>query len=228
MNSVMSMALQVDQVTIDPSLRLYIPFNEGVGDVAKDYSQYGNNGVFTDVEWGINGGIFNGTSAYINCGNNGSLDITEAITIEAWVKSTGSGLRGYAGSTANNYGIFIDADNRINLYKGTSILRGDSILSADIWYHIVLTYNGTASIFYLNGTFEKSEVVDGSLRIQYIGTDMPNDEPFDGTIDQVKIYNRALSALEVLSHYKGGRAMHDILADYFKLGQGKLGISLLG
>lgn len=37
MNLAMAAALQADKTTIDPSLRLYIPFNEGVGSVAKDW-----------------------------------------------------------------------------------------------------------------------------------------------------------------------------------------------
>lgn len=75
---------------IDPNTRLYVPFNEGVGDLAKDYSQYCNHAQLTDVEWspdGFNGaGEFNGSSSFGNCGNDASLNITDEITIEVWPK----------------------------------------------------------------------------------------------------------------------------------------------
>lgn len=67
--------------TIDQNTKLYCPFNEGIGDVAKDYSQYGNNAVLTDIKWGLGGGdntgIFNGESSYGNCGNDVSLEFNE-------------------------------------------------------------------------------------------------------------------------------------------------------
>ena len=80
MKPIMAKAIGYMQPTIDPNMRLYVPFNEGVGAIAKDYSQYGNHAQFTDVEWSIgkggNTGVFNGTSSYCDCGNDASLNFS--------------------------------------------------------------------------------------------------------------------------------------------------------
>ena len=77
----------------DSALVLYIPFDEGSGNESRDLSGFNNHAVFNDgVEWGFsergNVGVFNGISAYCNCGNAASLNIAETFTIEAWIQPT--------------------------------------------------------------------------------------------------------------------------------------------
>ena len=215
-------------VMIDPSLRLYIPFNESVGDVAKDYSQYGNNGVFTDVKWGTNGGLFNGTSAFVNCGNDPSLNITDAITIEVWVKTTQDTDREaiiskyqdssnfafifYRRTSASNNVLRV----QIKLDNVVSNVAGTTPVTKNVWHHVVFTIDASNNaMIYLDGVDDTSggAVISnrnnlGDLRIGE--TVDPYWNSIKGTIDEVMIYNRALSADEIKRKFERGKAAHDL------------------
>jgi len=217
--------LEAGKITIDPSLRLYIPFNEGIGDAAKDYSQYGNNGVLIDVEWGIQGGVFNGTSAYVNCGSDPSLSITDAITIEAWVKPDSvTGVneivndRGdFDGETNFEFRI---RDGGLNLYWYNTIWRGwssaDDVCVTDKWQHIAVTRATGNPILYVNGVEKAGYWRHGSdapmlanINPVIIGVQIPNIAHFDGSIGEVRIYSRALSALEIKTMYENERGKYE-------------------
>ena len=80
-------------------------------------------------------------------------------------------------------------------------------LSPSYWYHIVAVYNGTTVALYVNGQLEASasasgQVVSGTDNT-YIGYEGVVDH-FNGTIDEIAIYNRSLNASEILDHYMRG------------------------
>jgi len=60
-----------------------------------DRSKYRNDGVVHGAKWKADAFYFNGSSNYVNCGSSNSLNITEAITIEAWIKKYGWGNSNY-------------------------------------------------------------------------------------------------------------------------------------
>ena len=71
----------------------YWKFDEGKGNIAKDSLGMGNDGTISGgatYTKGVSGsGLkFDGVDGYVDCGNNASLNITDTITIEAWVKTT--------------------------------------------------------------------------------------------------------------------------------------------
>jgi len=83
------------------------------------------------------------------------------------------------------------------------------------WYHVVGTYDGTRFRAYVNGNEEPSSYVDETSAALAIGTtplrfgqnnDWEGSAPFPGTIDEVAIYGRALSASEIQHHYDAGVA----------------------
>jgi len=199
---------------IDPGLRLHVPFTEGIGNVAKDYSRHHNHAAFTDVEWGIgkngNAGKFNGTSAFCDCGNDESLNITDEITIEAWVKPNDiSGdraivVKGDRDVLTTNYH-FGFTNNKLNFvsYDGSNWHDLQSDLSPTVgeWQHLAAVYTGTKVRFYKNGVEDEKDynyaliANDDVLRIGNRKYSVPNYQ-FNGTIDEVRIYNRALSAAQ--------------------------------
>lgn len=87
-------------------------------------------------------------------------------------------------------------------------------MSNNTWYHIVAVYNGTSMKIYKNGTeLPGSTTFSGNISTnsynvtigQIAGTpDSWNAYRWNGTIDEVKIYNRALSASEILADYRAG------------------------
>ena len=156
-------AIRYMEPDIDYNTRLYIPFNEGTGSVAKDYSQFGNHADLTDVLWGIgiNGsaGIFNGSTSVGNCGNDASLNITDAITAAAYVNSSANGSIVWRGTDGTNgmWGLDYDSGKLRILYA-----TENSFFAADILSGVIPVTDGTRH--YVVGTFDGSNMrlyVDG-------------------------------------------------------------------
>ena len=201
------------QPDIDPNTRLYVPFNEGVGDVAKDYSQYGNHAQLTDVEWsneGFNGaGKFNGSSSYGDCGNDVSLNITAVISIDATVKANVLQLdKGI---------VVVDSRQGFWQYQSTKIRgwirKGDHsdfvivVSSADLieineWYQIVQIFDGNNLRLYANGNNVGTTSYVGTMyeiggTRWTIGAFSAVAQYFNGTINNVIISSTAKSAAQI-------------------------------
>jgi len=191
-----------------------------------DYSGLGNNGTITNATWNTSGKFgsalqFDGSNDYVNAGNDTSLNITNAITIETWVYpfdyngdryfmskgdwSDAWGLEVY-GDAPNGKGfffIFSCTGGAVQAYK-----YGD-IMDINKWYHLVATYDTTNGLkAYVNGTLEASASANGGIKSTnkalFIGARNGLYNFFNGIIDEVAIYNRSLSADEILEHYKRG------------------------
>ena len=156
---------------------------------------------------------FNGTDDFIDCGNDESLSPTDAITIEAWVKPNdittdqiilfkgNSDWQGYSIRLRNN--ILNFNINSEGAYAATKTLP-----SANAWYHIVGTYNKNLSSnqikIYVNSVEGTPDTYNGDINSGSINLILGRKgiEPsryFNGTIDEVRIYNRALSADEIIA-----------------------------
>ncbi len=203
--------------------------NEGRGHTATDLSSNGNDGALTLMDtstcWvdGKTGNClkFDGIDDYVDCGNNDNLNITDAITIEAWVNGTQlqSLSEDYAGILGKGNDYNIRYNRILDRFYARFIIGGEAkypnIMSNPVegtWYHLVVTYdkNGGANNFkcYVNGANTYSYTYTGS-----IGT---NDEHlkigysyryFNGLIDSVKIYNRALTQDEIYEHHIKGKTI---------------------
>jgi MSHA biogenesis protein MshQ len=92
--------------------------------------------------------------------------------------------------------------------NNASQLDSTTAVSLGQWSHVALVYNGTNRTFYVNGVFAGSgnapkiaSVNDTST----IGNVVPNDDAsFNGEIDEVSVYNRALSSDEIAAIYLAG------------------------
>ena len=91
------------------------------------------------------------------------------------------------------------------------------------WYHLVVTYNGTTTNLFVNGIqFNEtrdthggrkkfSESIVSSTENLLIGAALPPlERPFNGTIDEVRIYNRTLNSSEILSHFEEFAPVHNL------------------
>ena len=202
-----------------------------------DQTPYSNHGTsanaasFTTDRMGNSNGAmtFNGTDDYVDCGSHESLNITDAITIEAWVKNNDWNTRNYIfskgyGQTTGDaawwlYGL--DGYVRFHIfttYEHTEVLTS---LSNLVWYHIVATYDKDAGSenlkLYVNAEIKNQKTLTGTIyevtqpvRIGNIGTFLGNDYYFNGTIDEVRIYNRALSAEEIKANYEKYKAKFSV------------------
>ena len=207
---------------MDPDCKLYLPFNEVAGSRCADLSGNGNTGTATGTT--IIDGVFgkardfDGTDDYIDCGSDSSLNVTDAITVEGWFKlgtldGAGHYIVGKYGTTS------ITPSYRLLHLNGglvgfsvrdassVEVLANTGNLYDSKWHHVVGVKSGTTAYIYADGTQVDSDT-DSSLNYQ--GNDRPVlvgrvlDVYFDGAVDEVRIYSRALTADEIYLHYLAG------------------------
>ncbi len=189
---------------------------------ADDSSGNNNHGtLFGNPQWvaGKIGGAlqFDGTDVYIDCGNGPSLDITGEITIAAWIYPTGSGNSNFprivdkssgTSSTGPGYKIYPRvAENYIlTLSAGGTDRRSSSSIVLNTWNYLAFIITGTQWRLFLNGTWEEWNVttlpssVNNSL---FIGRSSTTGRHFVGMMDEVRIYNRALTPEEIQQAMEG-------------------------
>lgn len=202
---------------VDDSLILWIrgQGSRGLSDKVLDLSGKNNHGTIIGATWSntplnhpcLN---FDGTDDYVNAGKASSLDITGAFTIEMWVKiPTGAATDNYLlakhnGTTAQ-YTVVLDANAKIIVGTTAGSLQGVGVLSRDVWYHIAVGRDASSNGFiYLNGlvdvigTLGVPSSVDVNLNIPGRTTGLFGQQ---SVIDEVRIYNRALSMSEISNLY---------------------------
>jgi len=145
--------------------------------------------------------------------DNAGLDITDAITLEAWVYWDGSSNKGILGrwhndSNNRNYLLYKATATNVNFYINTSAIATYSSLSATKgWTHIVGTYNRTNAVLYVDGvqqatTAHTTAISTGTLPVE-IGRNFTTiNQALTAPIAQPRIYNRALTAEEVARNYQ--------------------------
>ena len=142
----------------------------------------------------------------------GMEDLTE-LTISAWVclseDNSGWGTIGFKGDLG--YGICLHSDKRTFYYVHKSWkepgdpLTSSTVMDPGVWYHVAGTFNGTKDCLYVNGILEASQditipVSNNPGEPFWIGNtkDYPNSYLKDGKVDDLRIYNRGLTAEEVM------------------------------
>jgi len=213
---------------LSDSLVSYWSFNEGTGITAYDQWE-GNNGTLGgDPEWKSGGECvsgkcleFDGTSAYVDCGNDESLNASTEVTIEAWVKF--NSVLAYipivskrsAWSTPSGYHLAFDYTtvNGIEV-RGRShnyARATEAGLLTGQWYYIVgvLSNDGLKNKVYINAidktnSVSTTEILEDNTNNIYIGSKPELDSFFNGFIDEVRIYNSAASITQIQSQYLAG------------------------
>ena len=180
-----------------------------------DVSGNNNNGTIGGAAWSSSGRFgsalsFNGSSSLVTVPESASLDLKTALTLEAWVKPTAAAngfqaivfkempsdtayylyRSGY--SAAPLGGVYIGSEQTVTATNG---------LTLNSWNHLAVTYNGTVEQLYVNGSLVASRSQSGTVQtssgVLHIGGDSLWGEYFLGFIDEIRIYNRALSATEI-------------------------------
>jgi hypothetical protein len=189
-------------------------FEEGSGTTTADASGLGNTGTITAGTWSTAGRFgralsFNGTSSLVTIPDAAALRLTTAMTVEAWVRPSSSSswrcavLKETSGGLA--YGLYSsDTSSRPSGYVrvGSEIdVTGPSAITLNAWTHLAATYDGANLRLFVNGTQVTSRALTGSIASSTqplrIGGNQVWGEYFAGLIDEVRVYNRALSAAEI-------------------------------
>jgi fibronectin type 3 domain-containing protein len=207
-------------VTVDPTgLVAAYGFEEASGTTAVDSSGKGNTGTLVNGPVRATTGkfgrtlTFDGTNDYVNVPDASSLDLTNAVTMEAWVNLATAGgaawrtalMKEQPGGLA--YGLYANTDtNRpsAHVYTTSEIdSRGTAQVAANTWTHLAATYDGATLRMYVNGVQTSSKAVTGavvnSASALRIGGNSIWGEYLSGRIDEVRLYRRVLSAAEIVT-----------------------------
>src|SRR5271157_2371066 len=198
----------------------YWRFNQGFGNIASDSS--GNNNIGTLVNgptWvdGIYGKAlsFNGVNEYVDVPQCPSLNIANRVSVTAWIYLNAMPSFAYTVLSRWYDGTNPDRGIVLQVFPGSllfGVIDSSNIFSAPYsfeinkWYCVAATWDGSISRVYVNGLEIGNMSTTGSFTNQNedlsIGCDLnPFQAFFDGTIDNVMLYNRALSAGEVMTQY---------------------------
>ena len=163
---------------------------------------------------------FDGSDDYVNVSNASSLNINGNVSISAWVNfsnfdndlacvmsKAGGGNGGYhieKTAAANKLSLWIENgdDGPIGVTTNT--------LDADTWYHIVGTNDGTTSKIYVDGSLINSVSMgnpgggEGDFKIGYNSENVGSARYWHGNIDEVAIWNDALTVAEITAIYNSG------------------------
>ena len=162
---------------------------------------------------------FNGSSQYVGVSDSSSLAIAGFITIVAWIKTTATGTVVIV-DKFNSTAPLINAGYSLTMIS-SGILRGtfhssstgidlntaSGLINDGNWHHCVVVYDGSYAYDYVDGVLKAGPTaysggITNTGKALSIGrrTDI-NAFYFSGSIDEVKIFNRALTATDILSMY---------------------------
>jgi YD repeat-containing protein len=190
-------------------------FNAGTGTTAVDSSGKGNTGTLANAAWTAGGKFggalfFNGSSSWVTVPDASSLDLTTGMTLEAWVSpnALGTSWRTVVFKERPSgvvYSLYANQDTRVPLgqvyIKSERNAPGTASLALNTWAHLAVTYDGSNLRLYVNGTLVRTTPTTGSMsnsnRALRIGGNSTGPQWFGGLIDEVRVYNRALTATEI-------------------------------
>ena len=144
-------------------------------------------------------------SNYVEVPDANSLDIANQITIDAWIRPTSIAnsriVNKISAGGTNGYSFGIN-NGRLQMIVGSTTVNGNIILLPNEWSHVTGVYDGSTVHLYVNGTRDVSAAATGliptnnlPLRIGSDSTGTANN--FQGLIDEVEIFNTALTAEQI-------------------------------
>ena len=194
-------------------------FDEGAGSTAMDSSGNGNTGTLTNSPLWTTGKVgkalyFNGIDSNVSVLASSTLDMTTAFTLSAWVNPT---------ATSNDFRAVLVKNYKTYLYSSVAGYCGNgtplggfaettnqtvcdqSPLAINSWSHLAVSYDGAFLTLYRDGaavtTVGSSETISRSTGTLQIGASQFG-EFFQGLVDEVRVYNRALATSEIQTIYQ--------------------------
>ncbi len=184
---------------------------------------YGGATTVAPGKYGSHCGSFDGTDDYIDCRDIVGFERNNAFSAEAWISVTSTArnlivskqtdapnYRGWGFYILNGQVYVIIANVPFNSIQA----RTSGVFNDGNWHHVAFTYDGSSNAngihIYIDGNEDSvvtynalSDTILNSVNCQISGRDGAN-YVFEGYVDEVAIYNRALSAQEIGDHYKRG------------------------
>ena len=198
------------------------------GTTAYDASGNGNDGtLMEDPKWTVGniGGALelDGTGDYVDCGNGDILNITQQVTLAAWVKADSgfaypdwSGIIMRGGPNIDTFALYYNGPGRQIGFKTTGTNPEWMAVAAaglfdDGWHHVAATYDGAKKIIYLDGeqigTMDSTGSIETGTGRLLLGAGrdvIPPTHLLVGLLDDARIYDGALAQIEIQSIMEGG------------------------
>lgn len=202
--------------------------DEGSGNITADSSGNSNIGNLVNGALWTSGKTNNavqldGIDDYVNVPDNSTLNGMSAITVAAWVNisqlpsagqnydivgkdSNGNSYRITLGASGTGHFVVNTSNN--SWYSAGTYAGFTTVLSTNTWYYIVGTYDGSNVRVYVNGSYEGSgsQTISGTINnslsnVKFGYKSSSNVDYLKGTVDEVNVYNRALTSDEVKNLY---------------------------
>lgn len=208
---------------ITSNLKCRLALDEGTGTTVADFGSEGVNATLNGAAR-VAGRIGAGAVSFSNSAHNVDRaspvsGITDQLTIAAWINCTAAGSYPVFVSNAPSSGLKgfelgLDASNgkpRFIVWLASSsavvVSSGSSLVSAG-WKHVVAVYNGVDLRVYVDGALSCTPVAQtgnidftGAVSLRVGNRAGSTAQPFTGSIDELRVYNRALSAADVADLY---------------------------
>jgi glucose/arabinose dehydrogenase len=191
-------------------------FDEASGSTVSDRSGRGNNGTITGATRTtaskFGGALaFSGTGKWVTVPDSTSLHLTTGLTVEGWVNPTANGTGAWRAMAVKetvgglSWALYPFGDGGFpsaHIFTTSELwAKGTTRPALNAWTHVAATYDGTNIRLYLNGVLAATRAQTGTLvsstQPLRFGGDSIWAEWFQGTLDEIRVYNRALSATEI-------------------------------
>ncbi|MCP4256943.1 MAG: LamG domain-containing protein [Planctomycetes bacterium] len=208
-----------------PDLLAWWTFDEGAGDIVGDASGNGNDGILVDGPTVVDGQFgqalaFDDSCVAIGASDSLTADLFQgSFTLAAWINPTRSGykwqqiFRSIRADDNPNDTLFINNDGRLSwrgriggAWAGGMCETAPDVVPTDQWTHVAVTGDGRNFRIYVNGALSQEsafQTTEGTNATYYIGGSIWAAEYYIGMIDDVRIYNMALTGLEILVAMEG-------------------------
>ncbi len=199
----------------DPNLIGWWKLDEESGTIAADSSGYGNDGTVVGgapwVSGYIDGALdVDGDDDYVDCGYDPIFDTANEMTVAAWVTIRSIPTAWACVIAKGEYSWRLSNENTeprfhfgITLWsENNPSIPGDTAVGYDEWHHVAGTYDGANINVYLDGSLDGTTDTPSPIGVNAANV-LLGENPeaagrnWDGLIDDVRIYNRALSQAEI-------------------------------
>lgn len=197
-------ALAVGTADALPDQRLGYGFNEGSGTAVDDTSANNTDATASSPTWTASGRygsaiVFNGSSTRVR--STSTIALNSAFTLEAWVLNPSNQSFETVMSLGSDRDVYL-SDGVLNLYTGSANYTFGTV-ATNTWQHVAVVSDGSTVRAYVEGSQQGSaqNAALGSLTAPLqVGSwieGSSNSDFLSGTLDEVRVYNRALSATEI-------------------------------
>jgi Concanavalin A-like lectin/glucanases superfamily/Bacterial Ig domain len=191
-------------------------FEELTGTTTGDQTGLGHTGTISGATRSTSGKFgralsFDGVNDWVTVADKDDLGLTTGMTLEAWAYPTTMNnawrtvlLKEQAGALA--YSLYSSSPGGGRPYAviftaGEQLAQGTAKLGANAWTHLTATYDGSALRLYVSGSLAATTLTTGSIAagsgpLRFGGNSIWS-EWFKGRLDEIRVYNRALSQAEI-------------------------------